>query len=136
MAYSEEGRQWLVRSGNLIRGNYNYLRDKLKGTMVIMSEYEGPYFVVLNFEAYVKFIERWFYLRKQPIGQQAFMVDAFLKAHRIHGTVQPYFSLPNVYTEVRFTIGVEEPYLHAFADKLREVLLSVEYEHRELGPSL
>lgn len=32
----------------------------MKRTTLIISKYEGSQLIVLNFEAYIKFIERWF----------------------------------------------------------------------------
>ena len=92
--------------------------------MVLISKYEGPYFIVLNFEGYVKYIERWFYNQKKKGGIPANLISLFLESHKIHGRVQPFYGLhSNVFTELRFTIGVEHPYLRRFADKLRSVLL-------------
>ena len=76
-------------------------------------------------------MERWFYSNKKKGGVPANLIDIFLKEHKVHGNLLPYFGLyQNVYTEMRFIISVEWVYMVKFADRLRAALLSVEYEYR------
>lgn len=92
---------------------------------------------MLGFEGYVNCIGRWFNSRKEKEGVPANMINIFLNQHKIFGTVVPFFNEhQGVYTDIRFTIAVEEGYFCRFADKLRGALLEVEREHGQLDSKL
>jgi hypothetical protein len=89
---------------------------------VLVSQYEGPYFIVLNFEAYVKFMERWHYAQKQE-ALPSNLVALFLKQHNIYGIPLAQSDPSGVHSSIRFTIAVEHSFLKRWADKLRAALL-------------
>ena len=71
----------------------------MKNTLLYVSQFEGVFVIVISFEGYVKFIERWFHIQKnKTIGSES-MVGYFLSENKIQGTLMPYPGLyPNIYT--------------------------------------
>lgn len=105
--------------------------------MLVISQYEGSQLIVISFEGYVKFIERWFHGQNKGKGEPRSMVDLFLKNQKIYGNLIPYFcQYQTIYTEVRFNIAIEELIFKKFADRLYEALLEVEYVYREIDSKL
>lgn len=68
IVYSNEGKEWLNYATGIIKKNHYYLIKKMEKTMLTISQYEGSQLILLNFEGYIKFIERWFHSQNQAKG--------------------------------------------------------------------
>lgn len=75
--YSKEGEKWISYVLSIIKENYQYLLKKIKGTLLTVSELEAAFIITINFEGYLKFIERWFYNSKKEVHSKN-MVDYYL----------------------------------------------------------
>jgi hypothetical protein len=126
--YSQEGLDWLSYALSIVKENYSYLSSKVKGTLLTVSELESAYIIIINFEGYIKFIERWYNSLKVKEAVPANMVAFFLGKHQISGIEIPYPSLFNgILADIRFTIAVEPSYFKKFANRLVGALFEVEY---------
>lgn len=86
--YSREGERWIEYSLSIIIQNYNYLLERIRGTRLLVSKMEAAYIITLNFEGYIKHIQRWFSWKKE--GDPKNMVNAFLSEKGIRGIVMVY----------------------------------------------
>jgi bifunctional pyridoxal-dependent enzyme with beta-cystathionase and maltose regulon repressor activities len=83
--YTQEGLDWLAYALSIVKENYTYLTSKVKGTLLTVSELESAYIIIINFEGYIKFIERWYNALKVKEAPPANMVAYYLGRNQIKG---------------------------------------------------
>lgn len=70
----------------------------------MISELEAAYIITVNFEGYLKYIERWF--RKKGEGKRKNMVSSFLNTLEIKGIEMIYANQNGIFTDIRMTIAI------------------------------
>jgi bifunctional pyridoxal-dependent enzyme with beta-cystathionase and maltose regulon repressor activities len=82
--YSREGERWIEHCLAIVAQNYNYLLQRIRGTRLLVSQLEAAYIITINFEGYLKHIQRWFAWRGKE-GDRKHMVSLFLRERGIRG---------------------------------------------------
>jgi tRNA uridine 5-carbamoylmethylation protein Kti12 len=76
--------EWLSLTRNIVSQNYAYLTSKAKHSQLLISELESAFIIIIDFENYVRFIERWYRAAGKP-GDSSHMVAEYLKRRGIIG---------------------------------------------------